>query len=160
MPEQGIPIDEMLAMIRKDEGLVLKKYKCPKGFWTIGFGFNLEANKLPDFINWYFVKHDVITDEMAEYLLDVKVSDSIRDCKAALPSGVWDSLTPRRRMVLVMMTYNMGAGFLKGPRMWPDLHKALLTPGYEDDIREMTDSLWYDEVGGRAKRLIEIYRQG
>lgn len=160
METTGVYVDEILDMLREDEGLVLKPYKCPAGKKTIGYGFNMEANKLPDFIDHYLMQHGFISTEMAEYLLDRKVTEVIKEVKAALPADFWKSLTPRRRGVFVMMAYNMGIGFLKGAHRWPDLHEAIMTPGLEDDIREMIDSDWYDEVGGRAKKLIEMYRKG
>lgn len=166
MGPTGVYVDEILDMLRKDEGLKLKPYKCPAGKKTIGYGFNMEANKLPDFIDHYLMQHGFIATEMAEYLLDRKLTEVINEVKQILrslgdpPKDIWKELTPRRRGVIVMMAYNMGTGFLEGSHRWPKLHNALMTPGYEDDIREMTDSAWYHQVGDRAVQLIEMYRKG
>jgi lysozyme len=156
----GIFTDEMLEMIRKDEGLVLKVYKCPAGKKTVGYGHNIEAKGLPKFIDHYLMTHGFITTEMAEFMLDQDVSMVIDEVKDALPKEVWDALTPRRRMVLVMMAYNMGVGYLTGPHKWPKLCDAIHANDTEETCRQMKDSKWYHQVGDRAVRLIEMYRKG
>ena len=160
METTDVYVDEILDMLREDEGLVLKPYKCPAGKKTIGYGYNMEANKLPDFIDHYLMQHGFISTEMAEYLLDRKVTEVIRDVKAALPAEVWKVLTPRRRGVVVMMAYNMGTGFLHGARRWPRFCAALYANHTEAVCREMEDSAWYQQVGVRAKKLISMYRKG
>lgn len=160
METAGVYVDEVLEMLRDDEGLMLKPYRCPAGKKTIGYGFNMDANPLPDFIDHYLMQHGFISTEMAEYLLDRKITEIIRDVKASLPADAWKALTPRRRGVVVMMAYNMGTGFLKGPHRWPRLNAALLANHTEAVCREMEDSAWYQQVGARAKKLIEMYRKG
>ncbi len=160
MEGTGVYVDEILDMLREDEGLVLKPYKCPAGKKTIGYGYNMEANKLPDFIDHYLMQHGFISTEMAEYLLDRKVTEVIKEVRAALPAGAWKALTPRRRGVVVMMAYNMGIGFLKGLRRWPRFNAALEANHTEAVCREMEDSSWFHQVGGRAANLINMYRRG
>jgi hypothetical protein len=46
----GINVDRVKKWVRLDEGLILHVYRCPAGKRTIGYGYNLEANKLPEFI--------------------------------------------------------------------------------------------------------------
>lgn len=161
MESIGVYVDELLDMLRKDEGLKLKPYKCPAGKKTIGYGFNMEANKLPDFIDHYLVQHGFIATEMAEYLLDKKLTEVINSVKAALPADVWKALTPRRREVVIMMAYNMGDGFLKeGKHHWPKFCAALYSNNTEEVCKEMKDSAWYHQVGDRAVDLIAMYRKG
>ena len=74
------------------------------------------------------MQHGFISTEMAEYLLDRKIAEIIKDVKASLPEDVWKVLTPRRRGVVVMMAYNMGTGFLKGPHRWPRLNAPARVP--------------------------------
>ena len=116
METTGVYVDEILDMLREDEGLVLKPYKCPAGKKTIGYGFNMEVNKLPDFIDHYLMQHGFISTEMAEYLLDRKVTEVIRDVKAALPAEAWKVLTPRRRGVVVMMAQPFASPAISVPR--------------------------------------------
>jgi len=166
MESTGVYVDELLDMLRKDEGLMLKPYKCPAGKKTIGYGFNMEANKLPDFIDHYLVQHGFIATEMAEYLLDKKLTEVITEVKAILRSfgdpakDIWKELTPRRRGVVVMMAYNMGTGFLVGSHKWPKFSAALYSNDTEEVCREMKDSAWYSQVGERAVKLVEMYRKG
>ena len=79
METAGVYVDEIMDMLREDEGLVLKPYRCPAGKKTIGYGFNMDANPLPDFIDHYLMQHGFISTEMAEYLLDRKVTEVITD---------------------------------------------------------------------------------
>jgi lysozyme len=160
MESTGVYVDELLGMLREDEGLKLKPYKCPAGKKTIGYGFNMEANKLPDFIDHYLMQHGFIATEMAEYLLDKKLTEVINEVKAVLPKDVWKALTPRRREVVVMMAYNMGNGFLEGSHKWPKFCAALYSNNTEEVCREMKNSAWHSQVGERAVKLIEMYRKG
>ena len=46
-------LDRLKAMLRTDEGTRLRRYRCPAGHWTIGYGWNIDANPLPPEIAAY-----------------------------------------------------------------------------------------------------------
>lgn len=56
-----IALDTAAALCRRFEGLVLKPYRCPAGFWTVGFGtvFKPDGTQVTQ-------DHPPITKETAE----------------------------------------------------------------------------------------------
>lgn len=137
--------------IRMDEGAVRNKdgqhvaYKDSKGFPTGGIGHLLtkqekeiypEGKEIPDEVANAWFKEDM--DEAVggvDRMLEARRVD--------LPEAAYD--------VLVNMTFNMGRGGVEEfTKMWD----ALEVGDYETAAAEMRDSVWFDEVGNRAVRLI------
>ena len=148
-------IDEIKDDLRRDEGLCLKVYQCPAGKRTIGYGWNIEANPLPKFIEFYLVQHGEITLEMAEYLLDLSLTNAIESAKKIIPTKTWKALSLNQRAVVVEMIFNMGVGtFLKFRRFRQALNEGKLG----DAVAEMMDSAWYRGVtNARARKLIKKF---
>lgn len=100
-------IDAVKERIRRSEGLVLPKAKpCPKGFLTIGYGYNLEAHGYSKAdaakVEWAF--------DQAEAMLDQAVKTAGRSVRSSIPSA--SALDDLRYGVLVEMAYIMGIGGL------------------------------------------------
>ena len=87
-----------------------KLYRCSEGYWTIGTGWNLEANGLPP--------------DLAERLLDISIAQAVRDVDALAKSFRvdWRSFTSRRQEALLNMAFQMGRDGLGGfKKMWAAL---------------------------------------
>ena len=90
-------------LIKKFEGCKLKAYKCPANVWTIGFGntFYEDGTKVKE--------GDAITQERADELFDIIISDFVRMTDALVKSDV----TENNFSALVSFTFNVGTGNLK-----------------------------------------------
>lgn len=153
----GINVDRVKKWVRLDEGLILHVYRCPAGKRTIGYGYNLDANKLPDFIDFYLAEHGEITLEMAEWLMDRKLSEAVDAAKAILGGSTWDWLTEPRREVIVQMIYNMGEGTF---RKFKGTIKSITEHDIPGAVMGLKSSLWHRQLPARSGRLIKEFEKG
>jgi lysozyme len=133
---------EAKAQARKYESLRLKMYKDSLGIWTIGYGFNLEANK--------------ITEEIAELLLELMMTEAIKDAKDFAGKS-WESLNDVRRGVLIDMAYNVGRNTLF---TFTTLRHGIKILDFEYCARRMESYLWYRQVKSRGIELVKMMRTG
>jgi lysozyme len=131
----------MREQIKKHEGLRLKMYKDTKGIATIGYGFNLEANEIPL--------------SMAEDLFNIQYTGHRLELIRNRPWIL--KLDPVRQGVLYDMAYNMGVPKLLA---FNNTLKAIEEGRYVDAARNMEQSLWYKQVGTRAKTLVRQMETG
>lgn len=124
----------LVDLIKEDEGLRLKPYRCTAGKLTIGYGHNIEDNGIPEHI--------------AEALLDYDLDVADEELRDNLPF-YWQ-LSEVRKAVLVSMCINLGWPRLSG---FEKMIAALEARAYETAAYEMLDSRWARQVGNRAKRL-------
>lgn len=118
-----------------------KLYKCPAGKWTIGHGYNIEDNGLPD--------------DIAKILLERQLRESETLLEKHL--SFWNELSFNVRQILIDMCFNMGiVKFLKFRKMIAALEEKNATKAAE----EMKDSAWYKQVGFRSKKLYESMKSG
>jgi lysozyme len=123
------------------EGLRLKPYRDTVEKLTIGVGRNLD---------------DVgISKEEAAALLDGDIDRTVAAIEAALP---WfSSLDDARQRALVDMGFNLGVpGLLK----FRDTLEHVRAGRYAEAAKEMLDSRWARQVGGRAIELSDMIRDG
>ena len=131
----------MKEQIKKHEGLRLRMYKDTKGIATVGYGFNLEANDIPK--------------EMAEGLFELQYKEHRLELISKKP---WiTKLDPVRQGILYDMAYNMGV-----PKLLTFVNtlRAIEEGRYADAANNMEKSLWYKQVGERAKTLVNQMRTG
>ena len=109
------------------EGFRAHKYKDPRGFDTIGYGFNIDAG---------------ISQFAASALLDAQVQERIN---ALSPYSWFKALNEVRAAVFVIVSFNVGVeGLLHFPATihyaqlqdWPSCEKALLN---SDAARELPE---------------------
>ncbi len=133
--------DSLIASLKHHEGKRLRPYKDSVGKTTIGYGHNLEANGIPDWV--------------AEALLQTAIYRCAFDATRVVPS--FHRLTDARQEVLVEMVFNLGAAGLAG---------FVKTLGYIEGCKwkeasaEMLDSKWATQVGSRAKSLSRKFARG
>lgn len=128
----------LISDLKRDEGLRLNPYRCPAGDLTIGYGRNLE--KLG------------ISLAEAEMLLRFDV-ERLEGMLRRQPFYL--NLSQVRKDVVLNMAFNLGITRLF---KFKKMIAALKRSDYESAAREMTDSVWYHQVGERSKRLVYMMR--
>lgn len=136
------------ALIKSEEGLRLKAYRCTSGKWTIGYGHNLEAHG----VSAEEAATTVWTKEQAESALLADVDRVI--------SGLSEwmrELSGPRLAVLVSMAFQMGVpGLFKFSRTL----NAIRSGQFDKASGYMLDSLWARQTPARARRHAETIRTG
>lgn len=157
MANVTIDIDPIgLEQIKKQEGFKGSPYLCSKGFWTIGYGRNIDARPLikkdfdlmqvPSTQDFNVVP---LTKEQAERLLiaDILSYKTSADKKFA---DVMPTLSMPRKWVVYNMSFNLG---VFGLAKFLNFFKALRENDYKTASVEMLNSKWAKDVKGRAKKL-------
>lgn len=130
------------------EGLVLKKYRCPKGKLTVGVGHNLDARPIPDL-------PDEITKTQAMNILLGDLADTQDAIRARLP---WtEELDEVRHAVLTDMCFNLG---LSGLMNFGNTLGEVKRGNWQRASEAMGASRWASQVGTRATRLQRMMVEG
>ena len=131
--------DDMIADLKRDEGLKLKPYRDTVGKLTIGIGRNLD---------------DVgISEVEAEQMLANDLDRTIADLDANMLW--WQTLDTPRRRVILNMAFNLGVG---GLMKFVKTLAAVRSGDYAKAADMMLQSKWAGQVGARAKRLARMMR--
>jgi lysozyme len=131
----------LLARLRVHEGLKLKPYKDSVGKTSIGIGRNLD---------------DVgITPSEAEALCLNDIDRCCHDLDQFMPW--WRNLDEIRQQVLAEMCFNIGVTRLLG---FKKMLAALQEGDFPRAADEMRNSLWSQQVKGRAKTLANAMQAG
>lgn len=131
----------MIHELIRDEGLCLKPYTDTVGKLTIGIGRNLDDN-------------GISLDE-AKYMLANDIASACRDLDRVMPW--WSKISERRQRALVNMTVNLGIPRLRQFRM---MLVALEAGDWDAAATEAMDSAWAKQVGARADRIAQAFREG
>lgn len=138
--------EKLRAELVRDEGRRQYPYRDTVGKLTIGCGWNLDDNGLPD---------DVI-----DVLLDRAIDHAVQAVEAIEPR--WQGLTPERQRVLVNMAFNLGPLKLAlFKKFWAAVGEYLSggdASALDRAAGHMLDSLWAKQVGARAHRLAYMMR--
>ena len=136
----SIDIEKLMNELKVDEGFRDKVYKCSAGKLTIGYGWNLEDNELPE--------------RIAEMMLSYAVGDKLQSLERL---SWWCKLNDARKRAIVNMAFNIGvAGVLKFKKMIAAIERG----DFSQAALEMDDSKWSKQVGARADRLILMMNRG
>ncbi len=132
---------ELLANVKQAEGLRTVAYRDTNGFWTIGYGHKLAANR-----DW---SGYAINTDYASALLTVDLNQA---AMAALSLPEWPKLdTPARQDAIVEILFNMGAGtWLK----FLNTRAAIEAQNWPSACNNLLNSLWARQVHEtRANRI-------
>lgn len=144
--------EQLLADLRRDEGLRLKAYPDPLtggSPWTIGYG-HTGLDVYPGLI-W--------TKVQAEAALVMDVTKAMRLLDAYAPW--WRNLSQVRQDVLVNMTFNLGWGDgTRGLSSFKNTLSKIRRGDFAGAAGGMRASLWAHQVGARAERLAEMMSTG
>lgn len=135
----------LFERVKASEGFRSHPYKDSRGVLTIGYGFNVDDTG-----------PGLEADECDE-VLRLKLTKMGLAVTKALPWADGNKLGPARFEVLVEMAYNLGlTGLLGFHRML-----AMIEAGnFEGAAAVGLESKWAEQVGQRAKTLMEILRTG
>ena len=160
-----VDIEELKKMIRRHEGLRLSPYPCSKNHKTLGYGWNLDAHKLPRSIDAYLNINGEITKEMAEKLLDISMDTAIRQAWDIFPQ--FGGFSERRQAALVDVTFNMGSDkiVLEFPNFCKavndgDWNRAADELMYVDGLKKDKLSAYWKQTRDRAKEVTKMIRFG
>lgn len=142
-------------MVKLHEGLRLFPYLCPAGKKSIGYGWNLEANRPPEHIAAYLRMNGRITEEMAEELLTISLGAAIEDARSLYPG--FDGFTEDRQDALVDFVFNVGAGKAV---CFKRMRQAINDGNWPWAADELKNSRYYLQVGNRGRELEEMLRHG
>lgn len=95
-----------LDIIKRNEGLRLKAYKCPAGVWTIGYGHTGDVKKGME-----------ITEHQADAILSVDLDKFEREVEELFPGANENEFS-----ALVSLAFNVGTSRLEDSK----LHVAFL----------------------------------
>lgn len=132
---------QLLADLKRDEGMRLRPYRDTVGKLTIGYGRNLDDRG--------------ITAEEAEMMLQHDLATAEREC--AISFDWFAALDDARQSVLVNMAFNLGLSRLRG---FGVMLACVREGDYAQAAEEMLRSKWAKQVGGRADRLAAQMRYG
>ena len=124
---------ELIDKIQDSESFRSKPYKDTKGFWTIGFGRNLDARGISRMEASFLLGNDLrnIVDEITNH-----------------PRLEWffkpENLDQIRQEVLADLAFNMGLG---GLLQFENMLAAIKNCDYALAARELQDSRYFDDVG-------------
>ena len=139
----------IMKMIAKHEGSRLKPYKDSRGLWTVGVGHLIgNGSSLPPDMDREFSQEEV--DAMF-------AQDYAAHKKAAMKIPGYDKLNNTGQAAVVDLTFNMGPAWYK---KFPNASAALAEGDTETFAKEMEGSAWYTQVGGRAKEIVSMIRNG
>lgn len=145
-------LEDQLKIDEQSGVPALVSYLCPAGHWTIGWGHNLEAHPDPAYPAR---AGTTCTIEQADAWL---VADIAEAEEAMLRRWPWMSALPRGVYLAVLnLVFNMGAAKFAG---FVQTIAALRGHNYALAADELEDSLWYRQVGNRAKRVVAQVRRG
>jgi lysozyme len=151
-----------IALLKIHEGFRPKQYFCTAVHWTIGYGYNIDANplSLPSTKIREF-KTNGITESEAEKLLLMMVDRITHNLEAKLIW--WSKINSARQYVFIDMAYNMGVdGLMKFKNTLDCAEHA----NYFGAAAQMLNSKWSRDVNpknlptGRNQVLADIMRNG
>ena len=143
--ETGVPIKEeesFLDRVKRHEGEMKdpngrhKPYKCPAGFWTTGWGHNLEANHPGE---W----QDLITQHFDDVTCEEWLEDDLEAAEARCRSTSrrygcdWEEFPIDVKEALTEMAFQMG-----NTRNWRKMWTALSDGEWTSAAYHALDSKW------------------
>jgi len=149
-----IDLTRVKSRIKQHEGYSSCPYRCPAGEKTIGWGYSMDAHSLPSDIKVYLDANGIIAPSHSERLLSMSVEEALAGCR-----DIWtafDSYPVTVQEALVDFVYNVGQwGALK----FKKAVAAIEARDWKTAADEMTDSLWYKQVGQRGRTVVGLIRE-
>lgn len=145
MPDVPPWLEQGSSMTKDYEGFSEMPYLDTKKVPTVGYGFNIPANNLPN---------ARMSREEADNMF-VPIYLRAYDKAKAFAGESFDNLTDKQQMILTDMSYNLGDKLFG----FKNMRKSLLNYDNEGVIREMKNSDWYSQVGRRSKSHVASWNQ-
>lgn len=138
--------------IMADEGYSNKIYLDHLGYPTVGIGHLIKKDD-PEYGSKNLGK--VVTDERITELFISDADIAIKDCKKLFPN--FELIPEDTQHVLINMMFNLG--FTRFSK-FKNFRAAIEKKDWGKAAIEGQDSLWYNQVPNRARRLMERLRNG
>ena len=139
------------SMLIVDEGLRLKAYKCTAGAWTIGVGRNLSALRITEEELRQYRTIGITRETALEWLdEDLQVAEKV--CKRIFPE-LFDRWGENRRLGWINLAFNLGYSRLMQFR---NTVRAARIEDWIEVEKGLRGSLWFQQVGKRAERVIAM----
>jgi len=160
---------EIKKMIMQHEGKFNFPYKDSKGLWTIGVGHLIDGHgkTLPPEYAAYKDngaandkknnRTPAMTDEQVNELFE---KDYVKHKAIAMKTPGWSLANENGQSAMIDLSYNMGEWF--NTKEWRNSNavKALKAGNFESAADHLKDSLWYQQVKGRAVKIVNMMRNG
>ena len=130
--------DLLTAELTRDEGVMLKPYRDTVNVLTIGVGRNLDNG---------------ISEEEAVYLLNNDIDTATLELDRVFPW--WSEMPEPAQRALVNMAFNLGLPRLSN---FTNMLDHLKAGRYHAAAGEALDSKWAKQVGPRAERIADLFR--
>ncbi len=128
-------------LIKENEGLRLKPYRCTAGKLTIGYGRNLDDRGISAHEANELFENDLVDAEIAlGDIFGLKIFEESESRVAAL----------------LDMAFNLGEG---GLRKFKNMIEAVKRRDWIAAAEEAKQSLWYKQVGSRAEKIIQLLKE-
>ena len=145
--------DTVKAFLELNEGNENTPYKDTLGNWTVGIGHYI-GKTLPERFRNANGTPKTLTDTQVQMLFEKDYKEHKEDA-AKLP--MYDSLDNKGKQALIDLTFNMGSEVFSEDK-WPKFFAALKNKDLETAAKELKNSKWYNQVGDRAPRVINLIK--
>ena len=137
-------MEQLLAMLKRHEGVESHAYECSEGKITVGVGRNIDSEGGIG-----------LSDEEIDFLL----RNDIERCIIELSSEYdwFVDLDDIRKDAMVDIAFNLGITRL---RLFKRALAAMAEGNYKKAATEFLDSKWAKQVGGRALELTDMISSG
>ena len=137
-------MEQLLAMLKRHEGVESHAYECSEGKITVGVGRNIDSEGGIG-----------LSDEEIDFLL----RNDIERCIIELSSEYdwFVDLDDIRKDAIVDIAFNLGITRL---RLFKRALAAMAEGNYKQAATEFLDSKWAKQVGGRALELSDMISSG
>jgi len=146
--------ENLIKMLRANEGVRTKTYKCTQGFDTIGVGYNLERPDARSTITAMGIDYDALragkialTSAQIDALLQKDLVAVLDDVKVLFKN--FDTMPEKAQLVICDMRYQLGAAGLRG---FKNTVKALSQGNWAVAARGLRNSLAYKQTPVRWER--------
>jgi lysozyme len=96
-----------------------------------------------------------LSDDEIEYLLANDMKKAERTARKLVKN--FDSLSDNRKVVILDLAFNLGETKLA---KFVNTLKAINEERWNDAAKGMENSLWYNQVGNRSKKLVKMMKEG
>ena len=136
-------MEQLIAMLKRHEGVKSHIYKCSAGYESIGVGRNISKSGLG------------LSEDEVDYLLESDISRVIKELSSEYP---WfSSLDDVRKDAMIDISFNLGATRLRG---FKRALAAMDVANYKTASLEFLDSKWSRDVKGRSTELAYMIEMG
>lgn len=139
--------EAVYEQLKIDEGVVFEIYLDHLGYKTFGVG-HLVLESDPEY---HYDVGEPVSVERVQECFDTDLGVAVNECVALYGSDTFTNFPGEVREILVNMMFNMGR-----PRLakFKKMNAALVEANWKEAAKEGRDSLWYNQVGNRAERLM------